>query len=240
MRSELAQDIFKDDLQHVYREQTVRRNQLKKDWKSLLEDILMQIENGSYSNPIIEQKLIDLSLRLANNQAKKVYGYLQKDVKRLIDSIVDELAKDERIADLYELWYEKKFEILKTYTNELPPKIPLSENKEFRSIKNEIIREAMILHASGDTPREVEPPRKHTSSDGTSAHDQNQNPAAGSPTSSLSKSTFSAVSVTRLFRGLASIFQSKIKGNDDKKMPVIDRRQRRESEEKRNAEATLY
>lgn len=240
MRSALGQDIFKDELEHIYREQTERRNELKKDWKSMLEDIMERISKGTYENPIIEQKLIELSERLSKTKAKKVYGYLQKDVKALIDSIVDELAQDGRIAELYDLWYEKKYDILRTYTSDLPPKMPLSENKEFKSIKNEIIREAMRLHTSGGAPSEVEPPRKYTSSDRTFTHDQNPNPPTGSPTSSPSKSTVSAVSVIRLFRSLANIFRSKIDSNDGKKMPTIDRRQRREIEEKKNAEITLY
>lgn len=231
MRSALAQDIFKDDLQHVYREQTARRNQLKKDWKSLLDDILMRIENGSYSNPIIEQKLLDLSLRLANTQAKKVYGYLQKDVKQLIDSIVDELAKDERIANLYEFWYEKKFEILKTYTNELPPKIPLSENKEFKSIKNEIIREAMRIHRETDTSIRIELPPKRQGND--------NNPADSQPQHSAHPKAVSAIAVTKLLRSLANLFQDKIGGDGEKKLSVIDKRQRREIDEKRNAEVSL-
>ena len=114
MRSALGQDIFKDELEHIYREQTERRNELKKDWKSMLEDIMERISKGTYENPIVEQKLIELSERLSKTKAKKVYGYLQKDVKELIDSIVDELSKDERIAELYDLWYEKKYDVLKT------------------------------------------------------------------------------------------------------------------------------
>ncbi len=211
MRSALGQDIFKDDLQHVYREQTERRNRLKKDWKSMLENILQRIEMGDYNNPIIEQKLIELSLRLSNTKAKKVYGYLQKDVKELIDSIVDELAKDDRIAKLYNLWYEKKHEILKTYTSELPPKIPLSKNKEFKSIKNEIIREAMRIHSGGGWILRIAPPQKVRDSGG------------------------SAIAVARLFHSLVSLFQDKIGGDGEKNLPVIDKRQKREIEEKRNA-----
>ena len=231
MRSALAQDIFKDDLQHVYREQTERRNRLKKDWKDLLEDIMNRIENGTYDNPILEQKLIELSIRLSNTKAKKVYGYLQKDVKALIDSIVDELAKDDRIAELYDLWYEKKYEILKTYTSELPPKIPLSENKEFKSIKNEIIREAMRIHSEGGDTIRIDQPKKDCDSGGGSRHSQKKHMHR---TNSLS-----AVAITRLFRSLATLFQDKIGGDVEKNLPVIDKRQKREIEEKRNAEMSF-
>lgn len=231
MRSALGQDIFKDDLQHVYREQTERRNRLKKDWKDLLEDIMKRIENGTCDNPILEQKLIELSIRLSNTKAKKVYGYLQKDVKELIDSIVDELAKDERIAELYDLWYEKKHEILKTYTSELPPKIPLSENKEFKSIKNEIIREAMRIHSEGGDTFRIEPPKKSREVGGGSSHTQHNH--------SHRTNKVSAVAVTRLFCSLATLFQDKIGGDGEKNLPVIDKRQKREIEEKRNAEISM-
>ena len=231
MRSALGQDIFKDDLQHVYREQTERRNKLKKDWRNLLEDIMKRINTGTYDNLVLEQKLIDLSIRLNNTKAKKVYGYLQKDVKELIDSIMDELAKDERIAELYDLWYEKKYEILKTYTSELPPKIPLSENKEFKSIKNEIIREAMRIHSEGGGAVHIDPPKKNRDGSGGSPQSQHNY--------SHRTNKVSTVAVTRLFRSLATLFQDKIGGGGEKNLPVIDRRQKREIEEKRNAEMSF-
>lgn len=232
MRSALGQDIFKDELQHIYREQTERRNRLKKDWKTLLEDILKRIENGTYDNQILEQKLIELSVRLSNTKAKKVYGYLQKEVKALIDSIVDELAKDERIVELYDLWYEKKYEILQTYTSDLPPKIPLSENKEFKSIKNEIIREAMRIHNEGGDTFRIEPSRK--TRDGGGASTCSQQPKV------YRTNKVSAVAVTRLFRSLATLFQDKISGDSEKKMPTIDKRLQREIDEKRNAEIGMF
>ena len=239
MRSALGQDIFKDELEHIYREQTERRNELKRDWKSMLEDIMERISKGTYENPIIEQKLIELSERLSKTKAKKVYGYLQKDVKELIDSIVDELAKDERIAELYDLWYEKKYDVLKTYTSDLPPKIPLSENKEFKSIKNEIIREAMRIYTDSGEPLYIEPPSNRTSGGGSSAHGQSQNYQSGATQHIPNRKAISAVSVTSLFRSLTNIFQSKIDDNNGNKIPVIDRRQRREVEEKRNAEMSF-
>lgn len=85
------------------------------------------------------------ALRLAGTSGKKVYGYLKADVKAIVDSIVDELADDERISGLYELWYEQREAVLKTYTDEMPKRIPLSQNKEFKPIKNAVIQEAMNL-----------------------------------------------------------------------------------------------
>ena len=231
MRSALGQDIFKDDLQHIYQAQTAHRDALKKNWKSLLQDVMKQIERGSYDNPIVEQKLIELSERLSNTKAKKVYGYLQKDVKDLIDSIVDELAKDGRIAELYDLWYEKKHEILKTYTADLPPKIPLSQNKEFKSIKNEIIRESMRIHSAGGETVSVDPLKQEREYGKGASYTKQQ--------SSSQQKTISALAVTRLFHHLARMLQNEIDDDEDQKISMIDSRQKREIDEKRNAEMSM-
>ena len=208
----------------------------------MLDDIMDRIDNGTYDNPVIEQKLILLSERLKATKSKKVYGYLQKDVKELIDSIVDELAKDTRIAELYDLWYDKKYEILKTYTSDLPPKIPLSQNKEFKSIKNEIIREAMRIHGENGGSFSIRSQKeeqkksedKGGSKGGGSSHSYTHN---GKQYYSQQRKPPSAVAVTSLFRSLANIFRDKI-DNDDNGKSFIDKRQRREIEDKKNAEMT--
>lgn len=76
------------------------------------------------------------------------------DVKAIIDSIVDELAADERISALYDLWYKQRENVIHTYTDELPERVPLSQNKEFKSIRNAVIGEAMNIVAD-HTPIEV-------------------------------------------------------------------------------------
>ena len=86
-------------------------------------------------NVVIEQKLTLLSDKLKTAKGKKVYGYLSRDIKDIVDSIVDELAKDETIRELYDLWYDYKFRILGMYSSQRPIMKPLSENQEFKSIK---------------------------------------------------------------------------------------------------------
>lgn len=215
MRSALGQDIFRDELEHVYAQQTEYRNILKTDWKALLEDVWKQTKQRSFSDPDVEQKLVLLSRRLRQTKGKQVYGYLSKDTKELVDAIADRLAENEGIARLYELWYEKKYEILRTYTDELPPKIPLSKNKEFRSIRNEIIREALKIRA--ELP-------------GTSPGIE--------PAAQASKHS-AATAVTGLFKYLSGILQNGIVRDDSKKIPVIDRRLKREMEEKKHAEISM-
>jgi len=146
IKASLAKEIFRQDLISIYDEQTKYRDNIRQDSHKTIADIVKRINNSSYNNPLIEELLLQLSERLKNTSGKKVYGYLKSDVKSIIDIIVDELAKDENISKLYDLWYEKRFEILKTYTDNMPDKLPLSQQKEFKAIKNAVIAEASKLN----------------------------------------------------------------------------------------------
>lgn len=156
LRSSFAKDIFAQDLLCIYEKQTGHRDELRKKSREILREITRKINTGIYDNPTMEQQLIKLADRLSRTGGKKVYGYLKADVKAIVDSIVEELAGDERIAALYDLWYEQWEEVLKTYTQEMPKRIPLSQNKEFKSIKNAVIQEAMNLAADKEIPEEPE------------------------------------------------------------------------------------
>ena len=147
LRSSFAKDIFAQDLLCVYEQQTERRDALKAESRKLMAEVIGKINTGTYENPAVEALLVKLADRLSKTGGKKVYGYLKADVKDLIDSIVDELAKDERLAALYDLWYEKREEVIQTYTKDLPERVPLSQNKEFKSIRNAVIQEAMNIAA---------------------------------------------------------------------------------------------
>lgn len=112
MRSSLASDIFQQDLISVYEKQTEHRREIKESSKDIMDKIISEINSGVYDNPLLEEKLLQLSKRLSRTSGKKVYGYLKSDVKSLIDSIVDLIADDERVSKLYDLWYENKLNII--------------------------------------------------------------------------------------------------------------------------------
>ena len=145
MRSELVHDIFRQDFAHIYEHQNEARSQLKQGAADVLAELLSQVQDRVCENKTIEADLLLLSMRLQNTGGKKVYGYLKADVKAIIDRIVDELAKEERIDKLYRAWNGWQNEILKTYTNKLPSLPPLSQQKQFKSIKNMVITEALRL-----------------------------------------------------------------------------------------------
>ena len=147
IRSSVAGEIFSQDLQSAYEKQTAYRNKLRGGSRKLITDVIARIHTGGYDNPEMEQLLTEIADRLHHTSGKLVYGYLPKGTKDLIDKAVDLLAADERIAKLYDLWYEQKEEILRTYNKKLPQRLPLSRNQEFKSIRNAVVQEALHLTA---------------------------------------------------------------------------------------------
>ena len=145
MRSAFARDIFSQELLFTYQQQTEYRDQLRQQGRESISDIVAQINAGTYQNPRIEELLIRLADRLSRSAGKKVYGYLKPDVKVIVDQIVAELAGDENIQKLYDLWYEQREDVLRTYTDTFPERVPLEQNKEFKSIRNVVIQEALKI-----------------------------------------------------------------------------------------------
>ena len=142
MRSELAHDIFRQDFANLYEEQNQARAALKSGAEDVLRRRMEELQSSTLVSDQIERMMMILSERLRNTSGKKVYGYLKRDVKNLVDQIVDELAKDERVSELYQAWGKWQEEILLTYQNDPPPLLPLSKQKQFKSIKNMVIAEA--------------------------------------------------------------------------------------------------
>ena len=145
MRSELAHDIFRQDFAQIYEEQNVARKALKDEASEKLHQLTERLRYGVMDNPKIENDLLKLSARLQELDGKKQYVYMPKEVKQLIDGIVNELASDPKVAAAYAEWYKQRCEILQTYASTVPDPPPLSEQKEFKSIKNNVIAEAMKL-----------------------------------------------------------------------------------------------
>lgn len=150
IKSNLAKVIFRQDLISIYQKQTEHRDRLRAEARDIVEDLVLKINSEIYISASIQHKLLELADRLSKTKGKKVYGYLKPDVKALVDSIVEELASDDRIKKLYDLWYEQKENTIRTYTDEMPQRIPLVDNKEFKSIKNAIIKEALKLNLTED------------------------------------------------------------------------------------------
>lgn len=156
IKSNLAKVIFRQDLISIYQKQTEHRDKLRAEARDIVDDLVSKINSEIYISVSIQHKLLELADRLSQTKGKKVYGYLKPDVKALVDSIVEELANDIRIKKLYDLWYEQKENTIRTYTDEMPDRISLAQNKEFKPIKNAIIKEALKLNLAEDEVEEIE------------------------------------------------------------------------------------
>lgn len=145
IRSALAQEIFRQDLISVYEQQTAHRDELRQVSREKVAGLIQQISNGVCENPELESLLQELAGKLSKVKGKKVYGYLRPDLKALVDQIVDELAKDSRIAQLYDLWYQDKQAARNIYDERPLHRVPLSENPDFKPIRNAVIQAAVVL-----------------------------------------------------------------------------------------------
>ena len=151
LKAAYAHEIFKNDLYEIYEKQTEYRDELRAESKEKIAEIIRGINGKKYENETLELMLKTLAEKLQKHKGKKVYGYLPKDVKNLVNCVIDELMRDSDLQKLYELWYEQRENVLKTYRDKMPERLPLSANEEFKSVRNAVIDEALNLSFS-DTP----------------------------------------------------------------------------------------
>ena len=138
----LAGDIFRQDLLSVYQKQTTYRDDLRREYRERIKKIGEEIREKSFDSPELERLFLELAARLNLHKGKKVYGYLDRKTKSIVNEIVKRIAEDESISAMYDLWYKSLCEIHKTYTDRMPEKIPLWENEEFKPIRNAVVQAA--------------------------------------------------------------------------------------------------
>ena len=145
IRSAFANDIFHDDLQSIYQEQTVSRDELKAVSKNEFESIVNMIASNDHTDPQLEELIRKLYIQLQNVKGKKVYGYLPMEIKETVNKIFSELAKDENIQQLYEKWCGLERLKYKTYTQKEMELPELVDNKVFQPVRNMIIRTVLNM-----------------------------------------------------------------------------------------------
>lgn len=244
LRSSFAKDIFQQDLLYIYEKQTEHRDKLRAEARDIVEDLVSKINSEIYISASIQHKLLELADRLSKTKGKKVYGYLKPDVKALVDSIVEELASDDRIKKLYDLWYEQKENTIRTYTDEMPQRIPLVDNKEFKSIKNAIIKEALKLNLTED---EVEKNENTDEEPVLNPFEYEENTSAESvfdsdkgvlyPHYSIKTNRNSvAVSSLYLLRYLCNIIQNQLRFEEKQKAQRTDKKLQQKINDKKQAQ----
>ena len=145
LRSALTRQIFKDDLKNIYVQQTAYRDRLQEDALDVMESLIQTMQDGELANPKLELLITELAERLRNYSGKKVYGYLPPATKRIVDAIVDELASDERVEEAYSLWQDMRDEVFSFYSKAKPERVSLSQQKEFKPVRNMVIREVVQM-----------------------------------------------------------------------------------------------
>ena len=228
MRSKMTNAIFHEEMKELYiKKDAAYKESIQTAKESLLLCIRM-LESHDSTDPVIEQKLRELSCTLAQVDGRHVYGYLPKEVKARVDEIVERLAQLPEVADCYEQWWKLKDEIASYYGRDTPPHQPLVQQKEFRAIKNFIIREA-------ETIREPTPVQMSTDTEQNEPQESSDEAptAVQQPRSEMPRTAVTADAVMQLLHHMSRVFRSN--------MPVIppalriDSKRRRRLQEKRMA-----
>ena len=145
MRSQLSNDIFQDELLSLYQEKDLSYQQVRDAAMEAMGRLIREMKSGLYDSPVIAGQMETLAGMLAEVKGKKVYGYLKKPVKAQVDAIVDELARLPEVAECYEQWNRLRDELERYYKDTPREHKPLSQQQEFKAIKNMVIREAEEL-----------------------------------------------------------------------------------------------
>ncbi|HIY21190.1 MAG TPA: hypothetical protein H9841_04725, partial [Candidatus Flavonifractor merdigallinarum] len=244
VKSAFGRRIFQQDLIHVYEQKTEYRDTLGRDAERAMAELIAQMEAGQMQNKNLERLVLELAERLHNTNGKKVYGYLPPATKALVDAIVDELAKDERVAAAYGLWNQMREEVCRTYSEQVPERLPLSRQKEFKSVRNMVIREVlelgqdetpgrdMVEHISAaqdtSSPPFCTQPETHSQQPKASPHRQ-------APRHRAASHVDAARCVLQLFRNMGRIFQEQSTADTIQAGLHIDKKRRRMLREKRMA-----
>lgn len=148
IRSAFANDIYKDELQNLYKQQTQVRDKLHSEAENVMKNLLSELQNNNQFDPQLEQLVLKLQTQLHNSKGKKVYGYLQPNVKKTVDQIVSLLAQNPVLKKMYDEWCKLEQQKYETYTSAVQKFPPLEENKVFKPIKNAVIRAVLEMDIS--------------------------------------------------------------------------------------------
>ena len=234
LRSALTRQIFKDDLKNIYVQQTAYRDQLQENALEVMESLIQKMQDGDLKNPKLELLITELAERLQNYSGKKVYGYLPPATKRIVDAIVDEFAGDERVAEAYSLWHDMRDEVFSFYSKAKPERVPLSQQKEFKPVRNMVIREVVQMmeqlqseSVEYDVPQyaapELKAPAENVSSDAEHNTPPRQEHRAPSPESV-------PACMIRMLHHMGNIFWDNV-GTSGYRGLQLDRKRRKELQE---------
>ena len=245
LRSVMTNSIFQAELENLYIRKDIAYKDVTEAARTVMHDLANRMEFISEPPASIQEKLLELALELRTVSGKKQYAYLKKPLKDMVDSIVDELEKLPEVAAYYSVWNGLRDTLEGYYKNRPRQHNPLSQQKEFRAIKNAIIQEAERLRqqmeqtqaaTEQDSSQDEEPSAENTSTDASA------NPTlAGENTSSVTShsvrlpSEYLLNSTIRLFHQMGQIFRDNAAPPSNPMGIRIDSKRRKKLMQKRLA-----
>ena len=205
LQSILTNMIYADELKAVYVQKDIAYKDVTGAARETMRRIVDQLETVENPPESIRQKLMELALELHTVNGKKQYGYLKKPLKDKVDSIVDELEKLPEVAAYYAVWNDLR-DTLEGYYKSCPRQHnPLSQQKEFRAIKNAIIQEAERLRQQMEQePSQTEKTSAKASTNPTLV---SENTSSVASHSARLPSEYLMNSSVRLFHQMGQIFR---------------------------------
>ena len=147
IRSGFANDIYQDELHHLYQQQTDLRNLLKKESSEFMRKLVNDIAGNAFEDTELLSLVSKLSKQLNNVKGKKVYGYLKPEVKQTVNAIFEALAENDSIQKMYKLWCEMEQQKHDVYSSAKLQFPKLTDNKEFKSVKNMIVQTVLDMNS---------------------------------------------------------------------------------------------
>ena len=245
MQSVLTNTIYADELKEIYIQKDVAYKEVTEAAREVMRELVSRMESVSEPPVSIQQKLLELALELRTVSGKKQYAYLKKPLKDKVDEIVDELEKLPEVAAYYSVWNGLRDTLEGYYKNRPRQHNPLSQQKEFRAIKNAIIQEAERLRQQMEQARtasEQESSQEDTSPDVETSSDASTNPTLvdGNTSSAPSRparfpSEYLLNSTVRLFHQMGQIFRDNAAPPSNPMGIRIDSKRRKKLMQKRLA-----
>ena len=245
LRSAMTNSIFQAELENLYIRKDIAYKDVTEAAREVMHDLVDRMESVSEPPASIQQKLLELALELRMVGGKKQYGYLKKSLKDKVDEIVDELEKLPEVAAYYSVWNGVRDTLEGYYKNRPRQHNPLSQQKEFRAIKNAIIQEAERLRQQmeqAQTASEQETSQEKKASSEETSPDASTNPTlANENTSSTAShsvglpSEYLLNSTIRLFHQMRQIFRENAAPPSNPMGIRIDSKRRKKLMQKRLA-----
>mgnify|MGYP000003571749 FL=1 len=238
LRSAMTNSIFQAELENLYIRKDAAYKDVTEAARTAMHGLVDRMESVSDPPASIQQKLLELALELRMVSGKKQYAYLKKPLKDMVDSIVDELEKLPEVAAYYSVWNGLRDTLEGYYKNRPRQHNPLSQQKEFRAIKNAIIQEAERLRQQieQESSQDEEPSAEKTSTDAsTNSTLADENTSSATSHSVRLPSEYLLNSTIRLFHQMGQIFRDNAAPPSNPMGIRIDSKRRKKLMQKRLA-----